>query len=68
MRACTVLTYAGVDQLLDVHAIWEDIVKRPFIWVGLGAFATLVPLAVTSTSGMLKRLGFARWKRLHRLA
>jgi sulfoxide reductase heme-binding subunit YedZ len=62
------LTYAGVDQLLDVRAIGQDIVKRPFILVGFVAFLILVPLAVTSTAGMLKRLGFARWKALHRLA
>ncbi len=61
-------TYAGVDQLLDVRAIGKDLVERPFILVGFTAFVLLVPLAVTSTAGMLKRLGFARWKRLHRLA
>jgi methionine sulfoxide reductase heme-binding subunit len=60
--------YAGVDQLLDFRAIGSDIVKRPFILVGFTAFVLLVPLAVTSSAKMLKRLGFARWKRLHRLA
>ena len=62
------LTYAGIDQLLDLRAIGKDIVERPFILVGFTAFVLLVPLAVTSTARMLKRLGFARWKRLHRLA
>jgi sulfoxide reductase heme-binding subunit YedZ len=62
------VTYAGVDQLLDLRAIGQDIVKRPFILVGFVAFLILVPLAVTSTASMLKRLGFARWKALHRLA
>ncbi len=62
------VVYAGIDQLLDLRAIGKDISERPFILVGLSAFLLLVPLAVTSTAGMLKRLGFARWKRLHRLA
>jgi sulfoxide reductase heme-binding subunit YedZ len=61
-------TYAGIDQLFHVRAIVADIVNRPFILVGFAAFALLVPLAVTSTARMLKRLGFARWKALHRLA
>lgn len=66
--AIHVLTYAVLDQALAWGAILEDILERNFIAVGLCAFLLLIPLAVTSTSGMLKRLGFARWKRLHRLA
>lgn len=67
--ACLHLTtYAGLDQVLDFKAIWGDIAKRPFILVGFLAFLTMVPLAITSTAKMLKRLGAARWKRLHRLA
>lgn len=62
------LTYAGVDQFLDFKAITLDIARRPFILVGFLAYLLLVPLAVTSTARMLKRLGFARWKALHRLA
>lgn len=62
------LTYAVLDQGLDLRAIYEDITKRPFILVGFSTLVLLVPLAVTSTARMLKRLGFARWKRLHRLA
>ena len=61
-------TYAGLDQGLDFKAIFSDIVKRPFILVGSSAFVLLVPLAVTSTAKMVKRLGFVWWKRLHRLA
>jgi sulfoxide reductase heme-binding subunit YedZ len=60
-------TYAAVDQLGHLRSILDDIVKRPFIAVGFAAWTLLVPLAVTSTSTMLKRLGFTRWKRLHRL-
>ncbi len=67
--ACAhVLVYAGVDQGLDLRAVLRDVAKRPFILVGLLAFVTLVPLAVTSTQKMLKRLGAARWRRLHTLA
>jgi sulfoxide reductase heme-binding subunit YedZ len=62
------VTYAGIDQFLDLRAIVRDILERPFILVGFSAFVLLVPLAITSSARMLKRLGFARWKRLHRLA
>ena len=48
-------------------SVVEDIGKRPFITVGFTAFVLLIPLAITSTDGMVRRLGFARWKRLHRL-
>jgi len=63
-----VATYTGLDQGLDWHAIWDDVTKRTFIFVGFAAFILLLPLAATSTRGALKRLGYARWKRLHRLA
>jgi sulfoxide reductase heme-binding subunit YedZ len=61
------MTYFAVDQFFDFGEIWKDIVKRKFITVGFAAFVMLIPLAVTSTNGMVKRLGFPRWKRLHRL-
>ena len=48
-------------------AIWEDIVKRRYITVGMLAFLAMVPLAITSTAGWVRRLTFKRWKRLHRL-
>lgn len=60
-------TYALIDQALDVATIGEDIVKRPFILAGFTAWSLLVPLAATSTNGMIKRLGGRRWRRLHRL-
>jgi sulfoxide reductase heme-binding subunit YedZ len=66
--ALHLMTYAGLDQGLDFKAIFADLVKRPFILVGFSAFVLLIPLAVTSTAKMVKRLGFAWWKRLHRLA
>ncbi len=60
-------SYIVLDQFLDWAAVWADIVKRNFITVGMAAFLMLVPLAATSTSGMMKRLGGRAWKRLHRL-
>jgi methionine sulfoxide reductase heme-binding subunit len=63
-----VSTYVGIDQFFDWQAITADILKRPFIFVGFAAFVLLIPLAVTSTATWIKRLGYARWKQLHRLA
>jgi sulfoxide reductase heme-binding subunit YedZ len=60
-------TYVGLDQFFDWGELWKDIVKRKFMTVGFAAFLLLIPLAVTSTKGMVRRLGFPRWKRLHRL-
>jgi methionine sulfoxide reductase heme-binding subunit len=60
--------YVFLDQTLDVQAMFEDVVKRPFITVGFGALVLLVPLAVTSTKSSIRRLGFVRWQRLHQLA
>ncbi|RKH41302.1 sulfite oxidase heme-binding subunit YedZ [Corallococcus llansteffanensis] len=62
------LTYAVLDQGVDVRAMVEDVVTRPFITVGFTAFLLLVPLALTSTNRQVRRLGFPRWQRLHRLA
>ena len=50
-----------------IAAIWEDIVKRRYITVGMLAFIAMVPLAITSTAGWVRRLTFKRWKQLHRL-
>lgn len=63
-----VLTYTGLDQVFDWSAIWTDVTKRKFIFVGFAAFVLLIPLALTSTNASVRRLGFARWKQLHRLA
>lgn len=60
------VTYFVFDQSLDPGLIWADTVKHPRIAVGFLAFLILVPLAVTSTDGMVRRLG-KRWGRLHRL-
>jgi sulfoxide reductase heme-binding subunit YedZ len=61
------LTYVGLDQVFDVGAILADIAKRKFITVGFAAFVLLIPLAVTSTDAMVRKLGYRRWKLLHRL-
>ena len=60
-------TYAAIDQGLRLRAILADVTKRPFIIAGFSAFLLLAPLAATSTAASVRRLGFARWKRLHRL-
>jgi methionine sulfoxide reductase heme-binding subunit len=60
-------TYLALDQAFDLSDIGADIVKRKFITIGFLAFLTLVPLALTSTDGAVKRLGFRRWQRIHRL-
>ncbi|HET7342959.1 MAG TPA: protein-methionine-sulfoxide reductase heme-binding subunit MsrQ [Methylomirabilota bacterium] len=56
-----------LDHFFDWHTMGQDIAKRPWITVGVSAFLLLAPLAATSTTGMIKRLGGARWRRLHRL-
>ena len=59
--------YVVTDQWFDWAAIGKDILKRPFITVGMAAFVLLVPLAVTSTNWALRKLGPVRWRKLHRL-
>ncbi len=56
-----------LDHFFDVQEMWADIVKRPFITIGVLAFVLLIPLAVTSTNAMVRRLGGKRWQWLHRL-
>jgi sulfoxide reductase heme-binding subunit YedZ len=59
--------YVGLDQFFDWNGILKDILKRPYITIGLTAFVLMIPLAVTSTDHMLRRLGGERWRKLHRL-
>jgi sulfoxide reductase heme-binding subunit YedZ len=59
-------TYLWLDKFFDVHEIIKDVVKRPFITMGFLAFVCLIPLALTSTKGWIRRLG-KNWQRLHRL-
>ena len=61
------LTYIGFDKLFDLSEIWKDVAKRPYITVGFTAFVLLIPLAITSTAGWIRRLGGRRWQMLHRL-
>ncbi len=58
--------YLVLDRALDLATIAEDILERPYITIGMAALVLLVPLAATSTRGMMRRLG-RRWKSLHRL-
>lgn len=60
------VTYIWLDQFFDLAGILKDIYKRPFITVGFAAFLLLLPLAITSTNAMMRRLG-RRWQPLHRL-
>jgi sulfoxide reductase heme-binding subunit YedZ len=60
-------TYLVLDQGLDFAAIWADIVKRPYITIGMATFVVLVPLALTSNNAAIRRLGGQAWARLHRL-
>jgi len=59
--------WIGIDKFFDWADMWKDVHKRPFITVGFTAFVLLIPLAITSTSGMIRRLGGKRWQLLHRL-
>lgn len=61
------ITYSIFDKSLGLSAIVADIIQRPFIALGMIAFTLLVPLAITSTNAMVKRLGGKNWARLHKL-
>lgn len=61
------ITYTVLDQGLDFAAIWADIVKRPYITIGMATFIILVPLALTSNNAAIRRMGGQAWARLHRI-
>lgn len=61
------LTYFWLDKFFDFAEITKDIAKRPFITAGFTAFVLLIPLAITSTKGWIRRLGGKQWQALHRL-
>jgi sulfoxide reductase heme-binding subunit YedZ len=61
------MTYLVLDQFFDWESIAKDIIKRPYITVGFPSFLMMIPLAITSTDAMLRRLGGKRWNLLHRL-
>ena len=61
------LCYAWFDQGFELNDIAKDLVKRPFIWLGMLGFVFMLPLAVTSSNAAVHRLGAKRWQQLHRL-
>lgn len=61
------MIYFVLDRSLMFDGLWEDIVKRPYITMGFSGFVLMIPLALTSTRGWIRRLGGARWGLLHRL-
>lgn len=61
------MVYLGLDQQFNWWAMWQDIVKRPYITIGVTAFVLLVPLAITSNNLSIRKLGAQGWRRLHRL-
>jgi sulfoxide reductase heme-binding subunit YedZ len=61
------LVYVWLDQQWNWQAIWQDILKRPYITIGMTAFLLLVPLAITSNRLSIRKLGAEGWRRLHRL-
>ena len=61
------LTWLVLDKFFDMHEILADVTKRPFIMAGFTAFVCMLPLAVTSTTGWIRRMGGKRWQMLHRL-
>ncbi len=59
-------TWVGLDKFFDFVEMWKDVQKRRFITVGFAGFLLLIPLAITSTAGWIRRLGGHRWQLLHR--
>jgi methionine sulfoxide reductase heme-binding subunit len=60
-------TWFGLDKAFDLGEMWKDVLKRPFITAGFTGFMCMLPLAITSTAGWVRRLGYKRWQQLHRL-
>jgi len=61
------MTYVWLDKFFDVHEMLHDIAKRKFITAGMTAWFLMLPLAITSTTGWIRRMGGKRWQNLHRL-
>lgn len=61
------LTWVWFDRNFQIAGMWEDVSMRLYITVGMAGFLAMVPLAITSTAGWVRRLGFKRWQQLHRL-
>jgi sulfoxide reductase heme-binding subunit YedZ len=64
---CHLSVYLTFDQVFDLHGIWADVLKRRYITVGFTGFVLMIPLALTSTAGWIRRMGGKRWAMLHRL-
>jgi len=64
---CHFSVYLTFDQVFDLHGIWADVLKRRYITVGFTGFVLMIPLAVTSTAGWIRRMGGKNWALLHRL-
>ncbi len=62
-----VIVYVWLDLDLNMAAIWKDLIKRPYITIGMLSFAILIPLAITSNTIMIKKVGAKVWQRLHKL-
>lgn len=65
--AAHILAYLWLDLLWSLPALWDDVLKRTYITLGMAAFAAMIPLALTSTNGMIRKLGRTSWEKLHRL-
>src|ERR1700688_3566668 len=63
---CHLSVYLTFDQIFNLHGIWADVLKRRYITVGFTGFVLMIPLALTSTAGWIRRLGGKRWAMLHR--
>ncbi|HYP07989.1 MAG TPA: protein-methionine-sulfoxide reductase heme-binding subunit MsrQ [Bryobacteraceae bacterium] len=61
------ITWVWLDRFFDLQEMWADVVKRRFITMGMFGFLLMVPLAVTSTAGAIRKMGGKNWQRLHRL-
>lgn len=61
------INYIGLDQGFDINEIVKDVIKHKYVTVGFAAFVLLIPLAITSTNAMMRRLGGRRWQRLHKM-
>ena len=59
-------TWIGLDKQFDMHEMWDDVIKRRFITAGMTGLLLMTPLAVTSTAGWVRRMGYRRWQLLHR--
>ena len=61
------MTWVWLDKFFDLREMWKDVLKRRFITAGMTGLLLMIPLAVTSTAGWVRRMGYKRWQRLHRL-